>query len=202
MTLIGICISAILAEASQSGRRVQKSTPVPVATPEPTPSPKPAAEKPKPAINFIIGMARYDGFRQIPLYAYAGVLRSLEDRLTDDKSVKVETVHGDMNRSDAINRAKSEKEAYVVWVQLRPDTMGDDDNADLSNLYVGYSVYAPATAKLVTQGKTYPPVRRNKSIILPKSGSVYGDDLLNQAAREAAERILAALKIPGRPIPG
>jgi hypothetical protein len=147
-------------------------------------------------------MARHDGFRQIPSYAYAGVLRSLEDRLEDDKSVKVETVQGDMNRSDAINRAKSEKESYVVWVQLRPETMADDDNADLSNLYVEYSVYAPATAKLVTQGKTYPPLRRNKSIILPRSGSVYGDDLLNQAAREAAERILAALKIPGRPIPG
>ena len=187
---------------AQSGRRVTKSTPVAVATPEPTPSPRPAAEKPKPAINFIIGMGRYDGFRQIPLYAYAGVLGSFEDRLEDDKSVRVVTTQRDMSRSDAINRAKSEKEAYVVWIQLRPETMADDDNADLSNLYVEYAVYAPVTAKLATQGKTYPPVRRNKSIILPKGGSVYGDDLLNQAAREAAERILAALKIPGRRIPG
>lgn len=109
-------------------------------------------------------------------------------------------VKGEMSRSDAISRAESGLEAYVVWVQLRPETMGEDDDDNLTNLYIEYSVFAPMTAKLTTHGKVYQPRRHNK--VLAKRGSVYGDDLLNQAAQEAADKILAALKLPSRPIPG
>lgn len=109
-------------------------------------------------------------------------------------------VKGEMSRSDAINGAESGLEAYVVWIQLKLETMGEDDDGNLTNLYIEYSVFAPMTGKLATHGKVYQPRRHSEA--RAKRGSVYGDDLLNQAAQEAADKILAALKLPSRPIPG
>src|ERR1700674_4627376 len=82
LVLILSCASTNLA---QSGRKVRNSAPVPVSTPEPTPTPAPnaSAEKPKPRFTFLVGLDRHDGFSNIPLYAYDGVLRSLTERLAD-----------------------------------------------------------------------------------------------------------------------
>lgn len=193
---IVICASAVV---GQSGRRVRRSTSAPVPTPEPTATREKAPEKPKATLTFIIGLDKYGDFSRIPLYTYTGVLRSCAERLDDADWVKVEIATRDMGRADAVLRAKTEKAAYVVWLHLRPDTFRGDseaNNADSNNVYLEYSVFAPVTAKLTTSGRTYPQAYRNKRVILsPKSSPIYGDYLLNQAARDAAERILAALKI-------
>jgi hypothetical protein len=95
-----------------------------------------------------------------------------------------------MSRADAVRQAKAEKEAYIVWLQLRlanPDrpSVYDDPN----NVYVQYTVLAPVTGKQVTSGNTYPEAYRNSRVRLP-TPSTQGDFYLNQAARGAAERIL------------
>lgn len=186
------CVSTL----AQSGRRVQKSAPAPVSTPEPTPTPKPPSEKPKPGLTFLVGLDSHAGFANIPLYAYDGVLRSLTDRLADAPSVHVGGTQSQMNRGEAIQKAKSEKEGYVVWLELEVDTMNPNRNTrDLDNIIIGYVVFAPTTAKITTSGRTYSQAQRSKGIFNPRTSGIYGDRNLNLAAREAAERILSHFRL-------
>ena len=178
---------------AQSGRQIKRTTPLPpVPTPEPSPTPKPQAEKPKPTFTFIVGMDRFGGLSRISLQANAGVLRNCVDRLDDSLAVKAVLANGDLTRADAVAKAKQEKEAHVVWLQLRPQTMsgetGPDD--DPYNVYIQYSVFAPLTGKQVTSGNIYPEAYRNRRIRVP-APTINEDYYLNQAARGAAERILA-----------
>lgn len=195
------CATTYLA---QSGRRVRKPTPAPESTPEPAPAPSPgtSSQKPKPQLTFLIGLDRRDGFANIPSYAYDGVLRSFADRMADSPSVHVGGTQIEMGRGDAIQKAKAEKEGYIVWLQLRVDTMrGDNRNTgNLDDFVIEYSVFAPTTAKLATSGRTYPGSQRNRGILSPRTSGIYGDRYLNQAAQEAADRILAHFHIRARPI--
>lgn len=195
------CASTDLA---QSGRRVRTSTPAPESTPEPTPTPtsNASSQKPKPQLTFLIGLDRHDGFANIPSYAYDGVLRSLTDRLADSPSVHVGGTQIEMGRGDAIQKAKAEKEGYVVWLQLRVETIsGNNRNTgNLDDIVIEYSVFAPTTAKVTTSGRTYPGSQRNRGILSPRTSGIYGDRYLNQAAQEAADKILAHFHIRARPI--
>lgn len=190
VTVLLTCALAIMA---QSGRRVRKSSsaPVSVPTPEATPTPTVASEKQKRAFTFIVGLDKYGDYSRISLYVYSGVLHSCVDRLDDSRSVEAKVSTNDMSRSDAIRKAKAEKEAYIVWLQLRPNTFSGRAGVydDPNNVYVEYSVFEPITGKRATSGSTYPEAYRNKTIRLPTS-STNGDYYLNQAARGAAERIL------------
>jgi hypothetical protein len=174
---------------AQSGRRVRKPVLVPVPTVEPTPAPKPA-EKPKPLLTFIVGIDRYGSFANIPAAIYDGVLQSCAERLDDPESVRVELQQRNMGRGEALKRAKAEKEANVVWLEIGTDNMSVANTI----IWIEYAVFAPTSAKLVTSGKTYRD-SRNKGILRPRTSDVYGDYALNQAARQAAERILASFKI-------
>lgn len=178
---------------AQSGRRVRKPVLVPVPTAEPTSTPKPV-EKPKAAVTLIVGIDRYGSFAHIPSTIYDGVLRSCAERLDAPDSVKVEVSQRDMGRGEAVARAKAAKEAYVVWLQIRPDMAGADNGSGDNSIWIEYSVFAPETAKIFTTGRAYRGYRTRG--ILTRRTDIYGDEALNQAAREAAERILASLKIP------
>ncbi|MDQ2937753.1 MAG: hypothetical protein M3R67_09610 [Acidobacteriota bacterium] len=195
------CMSTI---SAQSGRQVRKSTPAPVATPTPEPTPvAKAPEKEKAAITFIVGIYRYNTFSNIPFYYYDSVSRSCAERLNDASGVKADVAHGEMSRGEAINRAKSEKETYVVWLQLSSQSLSSDPGtvSSVQDISVEYSVYAPTTAKRVASGHTYQGARKKGVVVGPsgRGSTVYGEYLLKQAAREAAERILDAMKIGSRP---
>ena len=96
-----------------------------------------------------------------------------------------------MSRGTAIRQAKTEKEAYVIWIQLRQNQFGSTSTiyADSSSLYIDYAVFEPITAKQVTAGSTFPEAYRTKGVRIPNT-STGGDYYLNQAARGAAERIM------------
>lgn len=194
------CASTNLA---QSGRRVRKSTSPPVTNPEPTPEPTPttSSQTPKPRLTFLVGLNRYTGFVNIPFYAYEGVLRSVAERLADAPSVHVGGAQSEMNRSEAIQKAKAEKEAYVVFLELRVDSMtGDSRNGGTNDdLSIEYWVFAPTTAKVATSGGTYTRSQRSRVLIPGRTSSVYGDRYLNQAAQEAADRILAHFRLHAPP---
>lgn len=194
---VGLCAALLTifcgAAMAQSGRRVRKPVLDPVPAPEPTPTPKPS-EKPKPALSFIVGMDRNGTFANLSLAVYDGALRSCAERLDDPESVKVEIASRDMGRSEAITRAKAEKEAYVVLLEIRLDTVGVDQSTSNTTVWIQYAVFAPTTAKIITQGQTYRG-DRNRGILSRRTPDIYGDYALNQAAREAAEKILDAFKI-------
>ena len=198
-----VCVSTVIA---QSGRRGQKSTSAPAATPEPTPVNKPR-EKEKTTMTFIVGVDRYLGFSSIPLSFYDTVARGCAERLDDAPGAKIEVAQKEMNRSDAVLRAKAEKEAFTVWLQLRVENVSGDPTMvnNLSQIFVEYAVFAPITAKMVTWGHTYQEGYRKGGVVVGPPGSssgnvAYSEHLLKQAAREAAERILSSLKM-GAPTP-
>ena len=187
--LVAMCALGIVA---QSGRRGNKATtPISVPTPEPPPPTPTPTVKQKPAFTFLVGLDRTGNFSRISLNAFSGVVRNCADRLDEPASVEASVSSEDMSRADAIRKAKGEKEAYVVWLQLRPDTFSGQTGIydDPYNVYVEYTVFAPTTGKQETSGNTYPDAYRNKRIRIPTS-STEGDYYLNQAARGAAERIL------------
>jgi hypothetical protein len=186
--LVALCSLVVW---GQSGRRARTAAPsVPAPTPEATPTPTPA-EKPKPAFTFIVGIDKFGDISRVSLNAFTGVVRNCADRLDDASQVKADVATRDLTRADAIRQAKAEKEAYVVWLQLRATSVGGTSGPydNPNEAYVEYSVFAPTTAKQVTSGNVYAAAYRNKQIRVPTS-STNGDYYLNQAARGAAERIL------------
>src|SRR4030095_4566273 len=122
----GLVISILLICASiafaQSGRRAtpKAQSSLPTSTPEPTPIPaKPADTKPE--FRFIVAIDKTGDFSRVPLNALSGVIRNCADRLNDSQKVQAGVTTKDMSRSDAVHQAKAETEAYMVWIQLRPN---------------------------------------------------------------------------------
>jgi hypothetical protein len=199
-----LVILLFLTIQAQSGRRVQKSapTPTPEPSPEATPTPKRAPAE-KPQIGLILGMAD-DSFSNVPLYYYDSVLQSCADRLNEAPSIGLDVSGKRMNRTDAIRTAKSQKEGYVAALELRNDQMNTGSNSNLyDGLFIEYTLFAPGTAKVVASGRAYQRLSRARGVInLPNPGrtsTVYTEQLLKQAARDAADRIMNALHVlPGR----
>ena len=171
--------------AAQSGRRAPKSSPAPAAAPlpEPTPAAVPA-ERPKPD---------FDSFSSVSIASYNATLRSCADRLDESPSVSVERLERSLSRNEATNRAKAEKNAYVVWLRLREDDMSSSPTGTPNNVFIEYVVFAPVTGKVVSSGSAYP----RKRGLIPGSGTsgIKGDSEIIEAARAAANKILAAMQM-------
>ncbi|HEV2884341.1 MAG TPA: hypothetical protein VGW36_05750 [Pyrinomonadaceae bacterium] len=119
----------------------------------------------------------------------------MTDRLNDSPGVVVEQVQADMTRGEAVRRARTEKEAYVVLLELVVDRMSSS-NSDNPQLCLQYWVFSPTTGKIKTSGATYSHTTRSGGVILTRRmPDVLRDHNLQQASREAAERILAAFKL-------
>lgn len=204
LSLIAAC--AVSAEA-QSGRRARKPTVVTPPPPEPSPEVKKPVQETKPSLTFIIGSDRHESFSYIPSYFSDSVMRACADRLDDAPSVRVDVVHRDINRGEAIKRAKEEKEAFVVWLQLRTEYAAAG-RTDLNELYLEYWLFAPTTGKTTTTGRVYQQAYSTGPVIVGprttgRTSAAYTEILLKRAAREAAERILAAMRdgLPRVPVP-
>lgn len=196
----GLLLAVAGAGISQSGRRAKpKAAPIPTPEPADPPATTIPAEKPKAQLTFIVGMDRFvDG--PISLYTYSSMLRYCVARLNDSASVKAVTAKQEMSRSDAIKRAKAERESNIVYLQLRPDTLTDTrGTSTVTKFYLQYTVFAPTTAKIVASGQTYPQAYRARGIIVRPNTPGNSDYELNQAAREAAERILKVVNVPVPP---
>ncbi len=195
---------------AQSGRRLAKAPgSTPEATPEPKPDPKSASVE-KPKVSITLGINGHEMFANVPIYFYDSVLASCGDRLRAAPSVTLDVSGRDMNRADAIRLAKAQKEGFVAFLELRTDgTAAAVQNNNYDELYLEYFVFAPETAKTVTSGRAYQQVYKNRGVIMnPKTSgrnsTVYTEQLLKQAARDAADRILSALRLvlPNSTLPG
>ena len=160
--------------AAQSGRRAPKS-PAPAAAPlpEPTPAPVAASERPKPVLQFVVGIERYDNFSSVSIASYNATLRSCADRLDESPSVSVERLERSLSRNEATNRAKAEKTAYVVWLRLREDDMSSSPTGTPNNVFIEYVVFAPVTGKVVSSGSAYP--RRRGILPGSRPSGINGD---------------------------
>jgi hypothetical protein len=185
ITLLSVTIAG-----AQSGRKSQKSAPlppVPMPTPEKTIAPVPK-EKAKPALTVVVGFERMNYYGNAAMVDEGAALRALVDRLNDHAGVEVADTKRNMTRSDALRAAKAEKEAYVIYVEINLDSMDGD-------LRMSYWVYSPQTAKIKASGRTYPQMYRNRGVILNPRSTVYGTRQMEEAARDVAERILRAFQL-------
>ena len=185
VTLLSVTIAG-----AQSGRKSSKSVPLP---PVQMPTPEPAApvskkEKAKPALTVVVGFERMNYYGNAAMVDEGAALRALVERLNDHAGVEVADTKRNMTRSDALRAAKTEKEAYVIYVEINLDQMDGD-------LRMSYWVYSPQTAKIKTSGRTYPQMYRNRGVILNPRSTVYGTRQMEEAARDVAERILRAFQL-------
>jgi hypothetical protein len=195
---------------AQSGRRGASSKPLSVPTPEPEPSPqKPNRSDEDDPIKVIVGIDRGSGFEFIPLEFYSAALYGCSDRLDESALVQVTGTQQDFSRGEAVNRAKKERETYIVWLNLRGENSGVERTSNNRNeMILDYTVFAPTTGKIIASGRTYQRAARVGGVIVSPPGSgradpIYGEYMVKQAARDAAERILSRLDVPtnGKKIP-
>ena len=205
LTTLALCIVNV---AAQSGRRARKPTPAATPDPEPTPVEK-SKPKEKSNLTLVVGIQK-DSFSNTALFYYGVVLRGCADRLRD-AGATVDVSQKDINRAEAIKQAKASKDAFVVLLKIGPSNAaierGTYGDPNLSELYVEYVVFAPTTGKVATSGNSYQRgLSKGPVVVGPTSGrtnSIYTEQLLRQAAEDAAERILRAvhISVPGTPTP-
>ena len=198
--LLVVCASLAVA---QSGRRGTKPPPIVNPTPEATPTPARQADKEKPELTLIVGIDKNNSFSGTASFYYDTVLRACVERLDDVRTVKVEVAQRDMGRGDAVRRAKSEQEAFVVWLELNSDTTGVSSRTSNNNeeFYIQYWIFTPATAAVKASGRAYERAyaRKGGVVVGPPTGGrttpMYTEYLLKEAARDAAEQILSKFHI-------
>jgi hypothetical protein len=194
LALVALC--AISVEA-QSGRRQPKTTPAaPVPTPTPEPTPEPKAQEKKSELGFILAADRYTSMESYPWSYFDAVMVGCAGRLRSASSATVDIAQNDMNRGEAIKKAKAETTTYVVSIKLKLDQMA----RSYDDLEVEFTVFAPQTAKVVTFGTAYQNTNRAGPIVVgPRSrgssGALYREQLLKRAGEDMAERILKALNL-------
>jgi hypothetical protein len=193
--LLTVCAVALLcfsqAALAQSGRR-QKT----VLSPSPPPADtstkdegeaKPRAEKPAPLATIIVGGDRFSNSMTIgPTYIDEAVEACVMEL---SKSGGLEgRSGGGMTRKEAVDRAKKEEEAYVLWLEMRMDGNRTED------VYVSYIVFRPQTAKILTSGNAYLSTRRvGKGPVGVGVPSIGGrlplQYMMREAGREVAGRV-------------
>jgi hypothetical protein len=183
---------------AQSGRRGAKSPAVPVPSPEEkTSESKPAEHLTK--IPLIVGASRNDVFTGIPFGIYDSVLKSCSQRLQEASAIQVEPVNSGFSRSEALERAKTLKEGYVVWLHLRGDDVSAGYGGNLDAIFIEFVVFEHTTAKIRASGNSYQGAYRKGGVVLgsptSRSSDVVVENRLRIAAQDAAERILKALHL-------
>ena len=201
--LVAVCS---LFTYGQSGRRQAKPpdvAPVPSPTPAPTPEPKVKHNENQPSI--LVGLG--DRGTNYGNYSYTYVeaaAMGCADRLRKGSDANVDVSQHEMSRGQAIEKAKSEKNTYVVLITLVEDTMSaSSSNSNSVEIQVDYVVFAPTTAKVLTSGRTYENSSRRGPVVVQRTpGSTlptYREQSLRRAGEDAGERILKALHLSSQP---
>jgi len=195
LALIAVLVVCALSAQAQSGRHQVKPppvAPVPTPTPEATPIPK---KQVKNDLAFFVGADRDSTYASFPFTYYDAVLQGCASRLRAGSSADVEVSDHDVSRGEAIKKAKAETKSYVVWLNLTVDTMA----RSYDDLVLEYIVYAPETAKVVTNGRSYLTGRRAGSVVVDpnprRTSGLYREELLKRAGEEVGDRIIKSLHL-------
>ena len=216
--LLVLCLASAGVAVAQSGRR-QPAPRSPVPTPTPATSEsgghsdsgaRPKGDPNEPLHSFhVVEEENVDAFTSIPMSARDIILMSFVERLRTSPAVSASS-GGRSDRRRAREHAKAEKRAYTVLLEIteeqmvtrRPRRAGDP--IPLESMVVRYYVYAPVTATLKVQGQVYmrpaTASARVGGVRLPipvpsTSARVGVEYVLEQAGRDAAERVAAQLDI-------
>jgi len=191
-------IIALTAQA-QSGRRQVKPPPaVPVPMPSPEPSPIVKKERKEAELVFLVASERNSVYTNIPLQYYDASRRACADRLRSRSTADVDVADRDITRGEAIQKAKSAKNTYVVLLSLTFDQMSNR----YEDIQLDFLLLEPVTAKVVLTGRSYLNANRKGPVIVNPTGRVSGlylEQMLRAAGEDAADRILKKMKIATAP---
>jgi hypothetical protein len=200
--LVAFCC---LVANAQSGRRQAKpapAAPVPSPTPEPTPSPTPKRNEND--VNFLVASGdRGASMSMAPLQYSDAATTGCADELRKRTSAAVDVSRREMSRGEAIEKAKASKTTYVVLVTLVEDRYSASSSGYVE-FQIEYVVFAPGTAKVVANGRTYENRGASKgpiSVGRPRGSTVptYREASFRRAGEEAADRILKSLHLDELP---
>lgn len=189
--LIVILLCAFAAQA-QSGRRQPKVTPAaPVPTPTPEPTPTPKTDQKEPELEILVGSDQHSTYANIPWRYYDAAVRGCAERLRAKSGATVDVSKGSMTRGEAIKKAKSGENTYVILLTLTFDSMA----RSYDDLQLDFVVFAPTNAKVVTTGRLYLNGNRAGPVIVGRTGraALYREQIIKQAGEEAADRSLKAI---------
>lgn len=138
--------------AAQSGRRtVKKVSPVPAE-----PAAGARTDKPAPRITSVIigGHNVTKGTKEIISTNVSTVVRAFTSRLNERPGLLMGVVNGGkMTREEAVERARREQGAYVLWFGYSMQMVGlFDDTVE----HIDYVVLMPQTAETLVEGRVYP----------------------------------------------
>ena len=202
LLLIAIAILSLTTAHAQSGRRSTGGS----TTSAPSVSgPKPVEKKPTaaPKLQLLVGINRNDVFTTTPFYIYDTVLDNCIRRLGEAEIVLPTSAGNNMNRAEAIKAAKQETIRWVVSLEVRSvyADSGKQVKNNADELYVDYTVIEPETGKIKRSGRTHQTIYQTGrgGVSSPsKNSPLYSEYAIKQAAREAADRILAGFDIKVR----
>ena len=200
-----ILFASISALQAQSGRRsTGGSTTSTTSTTPSVAGPKTIEKKPtpKPQLMLLVGIEDRITLGPVPSYLSDTVLDNCVRRLGEAADVIPKSLGRAVARTDAINRAKGEKDTYVVWLQLGSDLedAGKQSRNGPDELYVRYTIFEPVTGKVKQAGRTHKQIYRvgRGGVSAPtssKNNPLYSEYAVKQAAQEAAERVLEAFDL-------
>jgi hypothetical protein len=200
-----VCSLLIFAAAGaapgQSGRKVRKN-PSPTPTPAPAEAARPVPPAPKPEklqLSLFVCTNGRGTMANIPAYLYDSMRDSFTQRIGEASTAAVTGGRDMMDRSEAVKRAKSTKDVYVVWLELELSTFdpaSSINNINPDDLFIRFTVFTPETGKVKTSGRAFQGSRRGPIGIggrTTRRGSSQTEYQLREAARDAANQVLASL---------
>ena len=146
-----------------------------------------------------MGTDRNGAFNAYPTSFYDVVQSGCAERLRKASSAWVDMVRDDMNRGQALKRAKGETNGYVVLLTLSTSATGSSTSQNYSDVEIEYAVFAPGTGKIVASGRGYQNGNRAGPLVVsPPIGTnspMVREQLLKLAAEDVADRILKSLHV-------
>ena len=178
--LLIVCLAAVAlcfsqAALAQSGRRHKSSVsppPPPPVTVEPKTEPEtdPSVVKsPVPISSVIVVGDLVQSGSSYSNYVDEAVDACVE-RLKERQVIEAKG-SGSRKRTAAMERAKNETDAYVLWLEIKlVDRIRTDRGVYVEEYIscVDYYVFMPQTAKILAQGRVYPgsqEIKRNGSVL-------------------------------------
>jgi len=189
---------------AQSGRRQAKPAPAaPVPSPTAEPSPSPTPKRSESDVNFLVASGDRGADMLAPLSYQDAATIGCADQLRKRTSLAVDVSHHNIGRGEAIDKAKASKTTYVVLVTLIEDRYSASSSGNIE-FEVDYVVFAPGTAKVVANGRSYENRGASKgpiSVGRPRGSTLptYREAMLRRAGEEAADRILKSLHLSDPP---
>jgi hypothetical protein len=194
-----VCLSQ--SALAQSGRRIKRppSTPQQTAQTETRPETPTAPQTTPPAatVNAIIVGAEIvmDGYK-VHTNEQNDAIKSCMERLKERPLLNV-IKGGKMKRAEAIERAKLETEAYVLWMEIKTRMVGLFYE---EVVVINYYVFTPKTAKVLIEGQLDPKRQETRigQVRIPQvprrtHPAIAYMDQLEEGGRAVADRIRGAL---------